>query len=355
MAAAGEGGERAVKVVVWDLDDTLWDGTLAEGDDVRLRDGVVDVLRTLDGRGILHSIASKNDRGEAMARLEALGIDELFLHPQIHWSSKAASVKRISEALNLGLDAFCFIDDQPFEREEVAHSLPQVLTLDAAEAPGLPARPEFQPRFITDESKLRRRMYRSDIERNRVEDSYEGPAEAFLATLGMRFAIAVAEERDLQRAEELTVRTHQLNTTGYTYSYDELDAFRRSSDHLLLVASLEDRFGPYGKIGLALVEKGPTTWVLKLLLMSCRVMSRGVGTILLNHVLALARDAGVGLVAEFRSNDRNRMMLVTYRFAGFKEVERRGDLVVFAADFSRIQPPPDYVEVLLPAAGAGSG
>jgi FkbH-like protein len=354
MAEARGEAARAIKVVVWDLDDTLWDGTLAEGDEVRLRRGVADVLATLDGRGILHSIASKNDHGDAMARLAVLGVADYFLYPQIHWSSKAASVRKIAEAFNLGLDALCFIDDQPFEREEVAHSSPQVLTLDAAEAPRLPERPEFLPRFITDESKLRRRMYRSDVERNQAEQGYEGPAEEFLASLGMRFTIAVAEERDLQRAEELTVRTHQLNTTGYTYSYDQLDAFRRSPDHLLLVASLEDRYGPYGKIGLALVEQQPATWVLKLLLMSCRVMSRGVGTILLNHVLGLARQAGVGLTAEFRANDRNRMMLVTYKFAGFKEVERRGDLVVFAADLSRIQPPPDYVAVRLPAApGAG--
>jgi FkbH-like protein len=71
------------------------------------------------------------------------------------------------------------------------------------------------------------------------------------------------------------VRTNQLNTTGYTYSYAELEALRRSPGHLLLVAGLEDRFGGYGKIGLALVEKGAEFWTLKLLLMSCRVMSRG--------------------------------------------------------------------------------
>ena len=93
-----------------------------------------------------------------------------------------------------------------------------------------------------------------------MEREFVGTNEEFLATLGMIFTIAPAGEEDLQRAEELTVRTNQLNSTGYTYSYEELDALRESPDHLLLVATLADRFGSYGKIGLALVEKGEPDW-----------------------------------------------------------------------------------------------
>ena len=99
------------------------------------------------------------------------------------------------------------------------------------------------------------------------------------------------------RAEELTVRTHQLNTTGYTYSYEELDELRHSPDHLLLIAGLDDVFGSYGKIGLSVVELGPQSWTIKLLLMSCRVISRGVGTVMLTHIMKLAkrRESNCGL------------------------------------------------------------
>lgn len=346
-AAAEPAGSRVMKVLVWDLDHTLWSGILLEGDEVALRPGALSTLETLDQRGILQSIASKNDRDLALAKLRQLGVEHYFLYPQIHWGSKAASLEQIARSLNLGLDALAFIDDQPYEREEVRYSLPQVLTLDAAELEGLTGRPEFNPRFITDESAIRRQMYQADIERGRLEESFAGPKEEFLASLQMRFTVAPAREEDLKRAEELTVRTHQLNTTGYTYSYDELAAFRRSPEHLLLVASLEDRFGTYGKIGLALIEKGAEVWRLKLLLMSCRVMARGVGTILLNHILTLARDAGARLLAEFKATDRNRMMLVTYKFAGFRESERRDDLALLEHDLETIQPPPDYVEVRL--------
>ena len=99
-------------------------------------------------------------------------------------------------------------------------------------------------------------MYQSQLAREEIESEFEGTSEQFLASLGMTFTIAPARREDLQRAEELTIRTNQLNATGRTYSYDELDALRESPDHLLLVASLTDRFGSYGKIGVALVEKG---------------------------------------------------------------------------------------------------
>ncbi len=337
----------AVKCVVWDLDNTVWDGILLEDPEVRLRPHVAHLLKTLDERGILHSIASRNDHDLAMAKLRELGLDDYFLYPQVNWNSKADSIARIAQDLNLALDAFAFVDDQPFEREEVAFSHAGVLCLDSALLDDLLDRPEFNPRFITEDSRLRRRMYQADFRRNREEADYVGPKEEFLATLGMVFTIAPCREEDLKRAEELTVRTHQLNTTGYTYSYEELDALRQSPRHELLIASLEDRHGAYGKIGLALVEKDAGVWTVKLLLMSCRVMSKGVGTILIHHLLRRAKAAGVRLRAELVDTGRNRQMLITYRFAGFKEIARTGEVALLENDFSALQPPPPYVELRL--------
>jgi FkbH-like protein len=337
---------KGVKCVVWDLDHTVWNGILLEDERVELRPGVLELIQALDERGILQSVASRNDRERAMARLEALGIADYFLHPQIDWAAKGQNVERIAQKLNIGLDTFLFIDDQPFEREEVAFACPAVRTLDAADLSGLLALPELNPEFITDDSRKRRRMYQADIERQQAEEGFAGPSEEFLRTLEMRFTLGPCGEDDLQRAEELTLRTNQLNTTGYTYDYDELNAFRSSDDHVLLVAGLEDRYGTYGKIGLALMEKtAPELWTVKLLLMSCRVMSRGVGTIMMSHLMQLARDAGVRLRAEFLPNGRNRMMEVTYRFGGFREVERRGDLIVFEHALESIAPFPEYVQV----------
>jgi len=336
----------SIKLVVWDLDNTLWQGTLLEGDRVQLRAGVRETLDLLDRRGILQSIASKNDHEAAFNRLRELGVSEYFLYPQINWSSKASNIRTIVQSINISMDTVAFIDDDRFEREEVTHSLPEVMLLDAVELDGMTARQEFIPAFITEDSARRRAMYQADIQRKQAEDSFSGPNEEFLASLKMRFMISRAQEEDLQRAEELTLRTNQLNTTGYTYSYDELNAFRNSPGHLLLVASLDDKFGTYGKIGLALVEKASSIWTIKLLLMSCRVMSRGVGTLLLNQILMMAREHGVRLCSEFRPNGRNRMMMITYKFGGFKEVGQQGDVTILEHGLESTQPFPEWVEVV---------
>lgn len=334
---------KPVKCVVWDLDNTIWDGILLEDKQVTLRPGVVEALKTLDSRGILLSIASRNDYEAALAKLEEFGLKQYFLYPQINWNTKSSSIQAIAKSLNIGIDTFAFIDDQPFEREEVHFAVPEVLCIDAAQVSELCDLPEMMPRFITDDSHRRRQMYQSDIERNQAEKEFEGSNERFLATLGLHFTIALAQEEDLRRAEELTVRTHQLNTTGYTYSYEELGAFLHSSTHKLFISGLEDKYGSYGKIGLTLVECQEDTWTVKLLLMSCRVMSRGVGSVMMNYLMNQARQANVRLLAEFVPNEKNRMMYVTYKFGGFKETERKDNLVIFEADLARLQPLPSYV------------
>ncbi|HEU5474644.1 MAG TPA: HAD-IIIC family phosphatase [Actinophytocola sp.] len=336
-----------VKCVVWDLDNTVWDGILLEDGAVTPRPEVVEVIRTLDERGILNSIASRNDHGAAMAKLEELDLAEYFLYPQINWGNKSDSVRAVADAINIGIDALAFVDDQAFERDEVSFAHPAVLCIDAVDAKRIPDMPRMRPRFVTSDSRERRQLYRSDARRRDAEQTHQGTAEEFLAALDMCFRIAPARERDLQRAEELTVRTNQLNATGYTYSYDELDAFRRSPDHDLFVAELTDTYGGYGKIGLALVERGRECWTVKLLLMSCRVMSRGVGTVLLNYLIQRAHAAGVPLRAEFVPTDRNRAMFVTYKFAGFREIAANGEIRVLEHDGARVPGFPPYMAVIV--------
>lgn len=336
-----------VKCVVWDLDNTIWDGVLLEDEKVILRKEVRNIIEVLDSRGILQSIASKNEYNTVMAKLKELGLDEYFIYPQINWNSKSSSIKAIAKSINIGIDTLAFIDDQPFELEEVKFSVPEVLCIDSGDLSGILDMQEMNPRFVTEDSKIRRKMYLNDIQRNTAEGNFNGTQEEFLASLNMSFSIAPVCEGDLQRAEELTVRTHQLNTTGYTYSYEELDNFRKSENHKLFMASLEDKFGTYGKIGLVLIECKEHVWTIKLLLMSCRVMSRGVGTILINHIMRLSKEAGVRLRAEFIPNDRNRMMYVTYKFGGFTEVEEKDGIITFENNLEKIQPLPDYVKLNL--------
>jgi FkbH-like protein len=337
--------EQQIKCLVWDLDNTLWKGTLIEDAQVTVDPAAVQLIKTLDERGILQSVASKNDADLAMSKLIELGLAEYFLYPQIHWNSKSGSIHSIAKEINIGIDSIAFIDDQAFEREEVAFHHPQVMTIDTADLHTVAHIPQMIPRFITDDSRIRRQMYQSDIKRKEVEDSYSGAQDDFLSTLDMKLTITRAQPEDLRRAEELTQRTNQLNTTAYTYDYDELEFFSTSPNHILLVAGLTDKYGTYGKIGLVLIEKTDDDWIIKLLLMSCRVMSRGVGTVLITYIRNLAAHNAARLLAEFVSNDRNRMMYMTYKFNQFKEIGKKDNWSLLENDLSTIPPYPSYMGI----------
>jgi FkbH-like protein len=337
--------EKEIKCVIWDLDNTLWDGILSESDIVKLKPGIVEIIKELDKRGVLHSVASKNNYVDAYSKLCEFGIEEYFLYPQINWNSKSSSIFTIHNKLNLSIDSFLFIDDQAFELDEVKSIHPQIECYEADNYEKLLSLDILNPRFITTDSKKRRIMYQNDIKRNEVEQAYKGTSIDFLKSLDMEFVISKAKEEDLKRAEELTIRTNQLNATGITYDYEELNKFRLSDRHLLLVVELEDKYGSYGKIGLCLVEVYHDKWVINLLLMSCRVMSRGVGTIFLTYVMNLAKHAGKKLFANFKQTERNRQMYIMYKFAGFKDFCVNNEYLVMEKDLSNIPKYPEYIKI----------
>jgi methoxymalonate biosynthesis protein len=308
-----------VKCLVWDLDNTLWKGVLLEDGEVHLREEIRRVIVGLDERGILQAVASRNDHDHAWEWVEKLGIAEYIVLPQIGWGSKSAAVKAVAEKLQFALSAVAFIDDTEMERAEVAHHLPEVRCYPAEMAERLLELPEFTPATVTADSRERRRMYRAGFARETARSEFAGADEEFLRSAELEMRIHRADEADLARVEELTLRTSQMNSTGVHYSDETLRALLSDVDHELLVVSMTDRFGPHGAVGIVLLEKRPTVWHLKLLATSCRVVAFGAGTVLLNWLTDQAASAGVNLVADFRRTDRNRMMEVAYRFAGFTD------------------------------------
>lgn len=337
---------KKIKCVVWDLDNTVWNGTLIEDEKVDLRPEVESVIVELDKRGILQSISSKNNYEDARLKIVELGLWDYFIYPEINWNAKSESIKEIAKSINIGIDTIAFIDDQKFELDEVKYSCPEVLCIDANQIEQMLDMESLQPKFITEDSKIRRSLYQSDIKRNVKEKDFFGTKEDFLKSLNMRMSIRSAEEDDLKRVEELTIRTHQLNSTGYIYSYDELKGFIHNSMYDLFVVQLDDNYGTYGKIGIVLVEKQNDCWELKLLLMSCRVMSKGLGTVVLNYIANCAKKANVKLYAQFVPTARNRIMYISYKLNGFMEKEKKGSLIILQADLSYERFIPDYVKLV---------
>jgi methoxymalonate biosynthesis protein len=310
-----------VKCVVWDLDNTVWQGTLLEDGDVQLFAGIKEAIETLDSRGILQSVASKNDYDNAWARLEELGLAEYFVFPQIGWGPKSESVKRIAGKLQFALKTLAFIDDQPSERAEVDFHLPEVRGYAAEQALSLPGLPEFSPEVVTVDARRRRQMYQASFQRDAGRETFAGPAEEFLRSLDLVMEIKRADAEDLSRVEELTLRTSQMNATGVHYSDATLRSLLTDPRHEVLTVNLADRFGPHGAVGVMLLGYRSGVWHLKLLATSCRVVSFGAGAVILNWLIDSAAVAGVHLMADFRPTDRNRMMDIAYRFAGFTDEE----------------------------------
>ncbi|MFG2638564.1 HAD-IIIC family phosphatase [Streptomyces sp. NPDC048362] len=308
-----------VKCLVWDLDDTLWQGTLLEDGRVTLPEEVRKVVLELDARGILQSVASRNEHEHAWAQLEEFGVAEYFVLPEIGWGAKSESVRAIAEKLKFAPHTIAFIDDRPAERAEVAFHLPEVRCYPAEQATELLDLPEFSPAVRTADSRKRRQMYQAGFRREAARAASTVPDVEFLRSLELELRIDRAEPEDISRVEELTLRTSQMNATGVHYSDRRLRELRADPAHEVLVAGMSDRFGPHGAVGVLLLERRPGRWHLKLLATSCRVVSYGAGRTILDWLIGQAAEAGVHLTADFLATDRNRMMEIAYRFAGFEE------------------------------------
>lgn len=308
----------AVKCLVWDLDGTLWSGTVLEHDQPVVAERIRDVVLELDRRGILQSVASRNDHDLAWSHVERLGLADYFLEPQISWGRKSDAVRTITERLGFAESAMAFIDDQPAERAEVAFHLPQVRCYDATSVTTLTSLPEFSPDTVTEDARRRRERYQAARRRDAARANHRGADEDFLRSLDLRLTISHADDATLARVAELTLRTSQMNATGVHYSQDTLGELIADPDHDVLVASLTDRFGSHGAIGVLLIERGSLVWRLKLLATSCRVVSLGTGGVILRWLIDEAVRAGVHVYADFRPTDRNRMMEIAYAFAGFQ-------------------------------------
>lgn len=313
-----------VKCLVWDLDNTLWQGTLSEGDHVTLPDQVRATVVELDARGILQSVASKNDHDRAWERLVELCLAGYFVLPEISWGAKSGALRRIADRLGFAHHTIAFIDDQPAERAEVGFHLPEIRCYPAEQAATLTLLPEFSPAVITVDSRRRRQLYQAGFRREAERADFPGPDAEFLKSLSLVMRIGPATEEDLSRVSELTARTSQMNATGVFYSHQTLRGLLATPSHDVLVVSMSDRFGPHGAVGIVLLERHSGLWHLKLLATSCRVVSFGAGSALLSWLIGQAAAADAHLVADFRRTGRNRMMEIAYRFAGFDDLPQHG-------------------------------
>ncbi|MEJ2007972.1 MAG: HAD-IIIC family phosphatase [Acidobacteriota bacterium] len=294
-----------LKCVVWDLDKTLWDGILIEDgpENVTVKSEVVEVIRDLDRRGILHSIASKNTFDDAMQILKKYKIDEYFLSPQISWGPKSESMRRIAQSLNIGIDSLMLVDDSEFELAEVQSACPNVRTLNAEHYRDLLDMPECQVP-VTAESANRRFMYRQEGIRKSAAEEFGGDYLAFLRNCRMEMTLRPLTQSNIERVHELTQRTNQMNFSGNRYNREVLREISVDSNLDTYVIECRDRFGSYGIVGFSIVDKrGPR---MTDLMFSCRIQAKRVEHAFLSKIIKeYVAQSGSEFWANYRKTSRN--------------------------------------------------
>jgi FkbH-like protein len=323
------------KVVVLDADNTLWGGIVGE-------DGVDGIaidkqypgtiyrrfqsqLRDLCDTGVLLALASKNnpeDVREVFERREMPLKLRHFSSVQVNWEPKSDNIAKVAEELNVGLDSLIFIDDNPFELEQVRAALPMVdvYRFDSGrvdEALGLLTSIEgLKTWSVTSEDRAKTVQYQQQTQRSTARDRATS-LEAYLASLDMRLEIGRNRHSQIKRIAQLTNKTNQFNLT--TRRYSEIDIARLMETGDVFDVRLEDRFGDMGVIGVVIVVDGE----IDTFLLSCRALGRGVESEVLGHVCR-ARSGG-GLRSSYRPSPKNMMAADFFESNGFELVARRAD------------------------------
>jgi FkbH-like protein len=282
------------KLVVCDLDNTLWDGVIGEGGGVTHFHERQAVLQKLRARGVVLAILSKNDPAKVHWTGGTLSQED-FVTQEISWDPKVRGMKRIAQALNLKTKDFVFIDDRPDERELMQQAYPEVLALDAT-APQVWQRMALWAELLDPAPEMDRTlMYRQREARigfTGAEEG-EGPADAELFhSLELRIEITTPESGELKRVAELINRTNQFNLEGSRSSFAEIRHWAASSRHHVLVARTRDRFGDMGVTCVAICEVDGQRARLLPFVLSCRVFGYGIERAVMNELKRRAHAAG---------------------------------------------------------------
>jgi len=312
-----------VKMVIFDLDDTLWRGVAGETAEHH-RDvvegwplGLVEALLILKKRGVMLAIASKNTEDVIEAAFQRIWRGRLtlddFVVRKINWRSKADNIRDIIEAVNIQASSVVFVDDNPREREEVVGQLPDIRVIGAE--PYILRRillwsAETQSAVITDESLRKTDMVKAQVRREETRKRMS-PTE-FLASLDVRISLywlADIQDGRFARALELINKTNQFNTTGVRWSLEDMARLFAAGGRIL-VAEVEDLFTNYGLVSGVILRDG----VIEQWVMSCRVVGLEVETAVMSY---LAGDTAQGLAARTRETQSNLLSRTLFDKSGF--------------------------------------
>ncbi|MEJ2608840.1 MAG: HAD-IIIC family phosphatase [Candidatus Thiodiazotropha sp.] len=334
-----------IKVVAWDLDNTLWDGILIEDgpDKLETKPGIVEIITQLDKRGILNTVVSKNNYDEAIRHIERIGLKDYLIYPKIGWGQKGLYIQELINEFNVGADTFAFIDDSPFERDEVKALNPKVRVYDAVIYNQILSLPEFTPKVST-ESHLRRQQYLYEKTRQNALSTFDGDYLSFLASCKISINISPASIERIERIQELVQRTNQLNFSGNRYQREQIQEIIVDPKKHSFVIDCNDKYGEYGTIGFAIVEHDRP--LLIDLMFSCRVQSKRVEHAFISFLLNYYKELGhTHLSALYNQNERNKKAAAVFSDMGFEISETKDNQITYRFDLSCPIPDDEVIAV----------
>ena len=339
------------KCIVLDLDNTLWGGVIGE-------DGLGGIqlasdkegaayqdfqrhLLELKQQGVLLAVVSKNNIDDAMLPIrqhpEMLLREADFVAIKANWEPKAVNIQNLADELNLGLDSFVFIDDNPVERESVKIALPAVNVPDCPSSPlslasfaRSVAKDYFPTLRLTQEDINKSEQYRQEHLRQEAKQQFSN-LEEYLSSLDMTLSIKKVESMDIPRVAQLTQKTNQFNLTTRRYTETDIANFAASPDWQLWLGQLEDRFGKYGKIILCLAKISGEHARIDTFLMSCRVMGRGVECAFLDYIEKQFAASGISLIeTEYCPTPKNSLVSKFWEQYGYMRKDSFSPTVQFS-------------------------
>ncbi len=326
------------KLIVIDLDNTLWGGVvgdigaenLALGGHNAIGEAYKDfqlALKSLTKRGIVLAITSKNEESVAMNAIENHSEMVLrkadFVAWRINWDDKAKNIFEIAQELNLGLDSIVFLDDNPFERERIKHSFPEILV------PELPIDPLLYKHFlmqldcfnsnaISEEDRKRTELY--SIEKQRLEHKNGfNDLEEWLKSIDIKVKCEELNSENLQRVLQLLNKTNQMNLLTTRYTEKELLDRSFDENHFTYAFSVKDNFGDAGLTGVIGLQVIGENLIFTDFVLSCRVIGRKVEETMLSVAIHLARKLNLKFVeANYIATEKNKPCFDFFQNSNFE-------------------------------------
>ncbi len=352
------------KIIILDLDDTLWGGIVGDVGWENIRLGGHDfigeafvefqvTLKALKSRGILLAIVSKNEEYVALEAItkhpEMILKKDDFIGWEINWEDKSKNILNLLQRINLGPQSVVFIDDNPVERERVRQSIPEIFVpewpsniLDYTKA--LHQLNCFDTDGFSQEDFERTNLYLAENERNKLKSELNS-IDDWLKSLKTVVTIETLNNQNLQRAAQLLNKTNQMNLSSRRLTEKELLAWMNQKDHKLWTFRVADKFSDSGLTGIISIEVENNTTQIVDFILSCRVMGRKIEEVMLIHVVEYSKKIGADkIVAPYIPTQKNKPCFDFWKTkSGFTFIEEENS---FLWDFSKQFPEITQIEII---------